>query len=160
MLCLPGDQSHPFAQPTINPFACCICWAPLLGRAVFPPWNKGPNFGSYNHVLAIVNSASVNTGVHVSFQTIEFSFFPDVHPGVGSRDHVVALFLFFKGNSILFLKVATRTYIHTNSEEGFPFFPTISSIIIYRLFDDSHSNQYEVTLHYGSDWHFSNNMQC
>ena len=47
VLCLPGDQSHPFAQPTINPLACCICWARLLGRAVFPPWNKGPNSGSY-----------------------------------------------------------------------------------------------------------------
>ena len=47
VLCLPGDQSHPFAQPTINPLAHCICWAGLLGRAVFPPWNEGPNFGSY-----------------------------------------------------------------------------------------------------------------
>ena len=47
VLCLPGDQSHPFAQPTINPLARCICWAGLLGRAVFPPWNEGPNFGSY-----------------------------------------------------------------------------------------------------------------
>ena len=47
VLCLPGGQSHPFAQPTINPLACCICWAGLLGRTVFPPWNEGPNFGSY-----------------------------------------------------------------------------------------------------------------
>ena len=36
-----------FAQPTINPLACCICWAGSLGWAVFPPWNEGPNFGSY-----------------------------------------------------------------------------------------------------------------
>ena len=48
VLCLPGDQSHPFAQLSINPLACCICWAGLLGRAVFPPWNKGPNSGSYS----------------------------------------------------------------------------------------------------------------
>ena len=48
VLCLPGDQSHPFAQSTINPLACCICWAGLLGRAVFPPWKEGPNSGSYN----------------------------------------------------------------------------------------------------------------
>ena len=54
VLCLPGDQSHPFAQPTINPRACCICWAGLLGRAVFPPWNEGPNFGSYNMPLGCV----------------------------------------------------------------------------------------------------------
>ena len=37
-----------FTQPTINPLACCICWAGLSGRAVFPPWNEGPNFGSYS----------------------------------------------------------------------------------------------------------------
>ena len=47
VLCLPGDQSHPFAQPTINPLARSICWAGLLGRTVFPPWNEGPNSGSY-----------------------------------------------------------------------------------------------------------------
>ena len=35
MLCLPGDQSHPFAQPTINPLACCICWTGVLGHVVF-----------------------------------------------------------------------------------------------------------------------------
>ena len=51
VLCLPGDQSHPFARPTINPLACCICWAGLLGRAVFPPWNEGPNSGSYTYSL-------------------------------------------------------------------------------------------------------------
>ena len=53
VLCLPGDQSHLFAQPTINPLACCICWAGLLGRTVFPPWNEGPNFGSYTIFLEI-----------------------------------------------------------------------------------------------------------
>ena len=47
VLCLPGDQSHRFAQLTINPLACCICWAGLLGRPFFPLWNEGPNFGSY-----------------------------------------------------------------------------------------------------------------
>ena len=52
VLCLPGDQSHPFAQPSINPLARCICWAGLLGRAVFPPWNEGPNFGSYTWTVA------------------------------------------------------------------------------------------------------------
>ena len=37
-----------FAQPSINPLAGCICWTGLLGHGVFPPWNEGPNFGSYN----------------------------------------------------------------------------------------------------------------
>ena len=50
VLCL-QEMSHPFAQPTINPLACCICWAGSLGRAVFPPWNEGPNFGSYRTIM-------------------------------------------------------------------------------------------------------------
>ena len=57
VLCLPGDQSHPFAQPTIYPLACCICWAGLLGLAVFPPWNEGPNFGSYR--LSVVQGSAL-----------------------------------------------------------------------------------------------------
>ena len=62
VLCLPGDQSHPFAQPTINPLACCICWTGLLGRTVFPPWNEGPNFGSYTTSLFLpINSFYVDT---------------------------------------------------------------------------------------------------
>ena len=44
-----------FAQPTINPLACCICWTGLLGRAVFPPWNEGPNFGFYTSSIKTDN---------------------------------------------------------------------------------------------------------
>ena len=59
VLCLPGDRSHPVAQPTINPLACCICWAHLLGRAVFPPWNKGRNSGSYTLEKGTVTHSSI-----------------------------------------------------------------------------------------------------
>ena len=45
------------------------------------------------HVFAIVNSAAMNIGVHVSFQIIEFS--PDICPGVGLLYHMVALCLVF-----------------------------------------------------------------
>ena len=66
VLCLPGDQSHPFAQPTINPLACCICWAGLLAPAVFPPWNEGPNFGSYSPIHLSLLS------LHWSSQSLSF----------------------------------------------------------------------------------------
>ena len=42
-------------------------------------------------VLANVNSAAVNTGVHIPFQW----FFLDRCPGLGLLDHMVALFLDF-----------------------------------------------------------------
>ena len=46
------------------------------------------------HDLATVNSAAMNTGMHVLFQSMVFS--PDTWPGVGLLDHMVALFLVFK----------------------------------------------------------------
>ena len=47
------------------------------------------------HVLATVNSAAVNIGVHVSFRISVFGFFGYICPGVGLIDHVVTLFLVF-----------------------------------------------------------------
>ena len=47
------------------------------------------------HVVTIVNSATMNIGVHVSFQ-INVFIFSDIYPGVGSLDHMVTLFLVFK----------------------------------------------------------------
>ena len=44
------------------------------------------------HVLAIVNSATMNTGVYVSFGPC---FLLDICSGVGMQDHMVALFLMF-----------------------------------------------------------------
>ena len=44
------------------------------------------------HVLATVNSAAMNIGVHVSFWIMVFS---DIRPGVGLLDHTVVLFLVF-----------------------------------------------------------------
>ena len=89
------------------------------------------------HVLAIVNSAAVKTGIHVSFQVM-FFFFPDICPEVEFLDHMVALFLVFKGTSILFSIVSASVYI-PNSAGGFPFLHTLSSIV-YRLFVDGHSD--------------------
>ena len=82
VLCLPGDQSHPFAQLTINPLACCICWTGLLGRAVFPPWNEGPNFGSYTKLLQL----------YLIFLTL----WTAAHLSEGLKPHLI-LFLAFAG---------------------------------------------------------------
>ena len=48
------------------------------------------------HITAIVHNASVNIGVHVSFQIRVFLSFLDIYPGVGLLDHMVALFLVFE----------------------------------------------------------------
>ena len=50
-----------------------------------------------SHVLAIVNSAAVNTGVYVSFKVRIFIFSRYI-PGVGMLYHILALFLVFLRN--------------------------------------------------------------
>ena len=47
------------------------------------------------HVLAIVNSAAMNAGVHVSFQIMIFSRYM---PGVGLLDHMAVVFFSFLRN--------------------------------------------------------------
>ena len=77
------------------------------------------------HVLAIINSAAMNIGVHVSF-LLEFS--TDVYLGRELVDHMVTLFsVFFLRNLLLFSIEAALIYISTNSVGRFPFLHTLSS---------------------------------
>ena len=50
----------------------CVCVCVYLSHFFFFHYSVGEHLGSFL-VLAIVNSAAVNTGVHVSFWTL-FSF--------------------------------------------------------------------------------------
>ena len=56
----------------------------------------------------------------------------------------------------MFSIVAVSIYIPTNSLGGFLFSTSSLAFIIRTLFDDGHSDQCEVILHCGLDWHFSN----
>ena len=85
------------------------------------------HFG-YFHVLAILNTAAMNIGVHVSFRIMV------ICPGVGLLDHMITLFLVFKGTSILFSIVAAPVYIPTNSVRGFPFLHTLYSSYCLQIF--------------------------
>ena len=80
------------------------------------------------HVFAIVNSAAMNIGVHVSFWINVFGVFLDVYPGVELLGQMVVLFLDFWEISILFSTVAATIYIPTKSARGFPIIQTLSSI--------------------------------
>ena len=77
------------------------------------------------HVLAIIHSAVMNIGVHVSLSDL----FPQcVCPEVGLLGYMAVLFPVFKEISTLFSIVAVLVCIPTNSVRGFPFFHTLSSI--------------------------------
>ena len=86
------------------------------------------------HVLAIVNSAAVNTGVNVSFHIM----FPSVYmPRTVMEGAYVSSIFSFLRNSILFSIVAVPIYISTNSIGGFPSFHTLifvlSRSVIYNI---------------------------
>ena len=76
------------------------------------------------HVLAIINSAAMNTGVHVS----QFWLLWDICPAVGFLGYMLFYSHFFKGISTLFSIVAVLVCIPTNSTRVFPFLHTLSSI--------------------------------
>ena len=86
-----------------------------------------------------------------------FSFSLDKYPEVELLGFMVALFLIFWGTSVLFSIVVVPVYIPTNSGGGFPFFHILSAFIIYKLFNDGHSDQCEVVSHYDFNLYFSNN---
>ena len=72
------------------------------------------------HVLAIADSAAVNTGVHVSFWII---FLSGYMPRSGiAESHGNSIFSFLR-NLIQFSIMAASTYIPTNSVGGVPFSP-------------------------------------
>ena len=65
-------------------------------------------------ILAIINSAAVNTGVLAPFPTSIFGFLY-IFPGMKLLDHTVALFLRFKETPIWFCRVVVLVYIPTKS---------------------------------------------
>ena len=53
--------------------------------------------------------------------------------------------------------VSIPVCIPNNSDLGFPFLHILANISYCGLFDDSHSESYEVISHYGLNLHFSDN---
>ena len=76
------------------------------------------------HVLAIVNSAVVNIGVQMSFN----SGFLSVYAQQWDCWVIWQFYFQFFKESAVFSIVAVLVYIPTNSVRGFPFLHTLSSI--------------------------------
>ena len=106
------------------------------------------------HVLAIVNRAAMNNGIHVS---VSIWFPQGICLGIRLLGHMVILFPVFKKISILSSIVAISIYITTTVQERSLFFTPSPAFIVCRLFDDDHSEWCEVIFHCSFDLHFSNN---
>ena len=88
------------------------------------------------HVLAIVNSAAMNIGVHVSLSILVSSV---CMPSSGiARSYGRSVFSFLR-------------HIHTVLHSGCPSVHShiLSSSIVFRLFDSNHSDWFEMVPHCG-----------
>ena len=107
------------------------------------------------HVLAKVNSAVMNNGIHVSFSILVSSGYM---PGSGiSRLYGGVIPGFVRNLHTIFHSGCINLY-SINSARAFPFLHILS--IVCKTFDDGHSDQYAVISHCGFDLHFSNNKRC
>ena len=103
------------------------------------------------HILATMNNAAMNMGVHMFLLISVFKFFRYI-----PRRGIAAPY----GNSILnfprnlqpfFHSVSTSSYFH---QQCMRFFSTTSPILMICLVDNSHSNKCEVASHCSFDLHF------
>ena len=104
------------------------------------------------HVLPTVNSAAMNNGIHVSFSILGSSGYVPRSGIAGSYGGFISSFVRFSIPSSI---VAASIYIPTNSARASLFSTPSPAFIVCRLFDDGHSEEYEVIYH-SFDLHFSN----
>ena len=94
------------------------------------------------HILAVVNNAAINTGFMYLFKLV-FLFSLDKYPEVKLLDHMVVLIFISLGTSILFSIVVHELTIPPVVHQGSLFSTSVPTLIIYCLFDDSHSDRCE-----------------
>ena len=108
------------------------------------------------HVLVIVNSAAMNTGMHVSFRIMFFSRYMPRSGIAGSYGN--RFFQFFKETPYCSPQWLHQFTFPPAMKEGSLFSTPSPAFVICRLFKGGHSDQCEVIPYCSFDFHFSNNQ--
>ena len=139
---------HVSANGIISFFLWLASHCVYMYQSVFIHSSANGHLGCF-HVLAIVNSAAANTGVHVPFLIMVLS-------GYMLRSGIAGSYA-----RLHFLKESPQyspQWLHQFTFppmvwEGSLFFIACLALIVYRLFDDGFSDCYEVIPHWSFDLH-------